>query len=265
MDGLNLNGIVLYPEAVAKANEDFRSLSSAYTTEKASRQETFEAALKRATRRANDAEHKLQDTSQNCADKIKSNDEAHTKIVEALRQEVTDLTISLTDSRESLKTASESAPLRATLLEKEAQLARHEQLCLQLTSEKEKLDESQARAALNANALKVQHEKQSKIVDQFINDWEEVTVKTLKRYATEMKEGNQIIKGLVIDDFEEWEKIKEVSDRLGKTVAAIAAAEIMDGVAGTTPTTTTTAAEATAVAVETAVADKPPLVKCDEA
>ena len=277
IDGLNLTGIVLYPEAVAKANEDFRNLSLAYTAEKASRQETFEAAVKRATRRANDAEHRLQDSSQSYADKIKANDEAHNKIVEALRQEVTALTVSLTASRESLKTASESLPLRAVLQEKEARLARHDQLCLQLSSEKEKLNQSQTRAALNASALEVRHEKLSKIIDKFLEGWEEVTMKIVKQFAMEMREESQAVKGLIEEDVREWKEIREMTDGLGNVVAAIAGTEKVNGVAEsttatalttaaepTTTTTTTTTTEGTAAAVvEVAVTDQQPLVKSD--
>ena len=46
-------GLLLYPDAVAKAEHDWKTMCTAYEFEKTS----HEAALKRSTSRANDAEH----------------------------------------------------------------------------------------------------------------------------------------------------------------------------------------------------------------
>ena len=88
LDGFKVPGLFLSPDVFAKAKEDWRNIYTAYEGEKASRKETFEAALKRATRRANDAEHKLQDASQMYADNLKAEKEAHVKALEAKAAEL---------------------------------------------------------------------------------------------------------------------------------------------------------------------------------
>ncbi len=62
---------------------DWKTMSTAYESEKGSRKETYEASLKRSTRRANDAEHKLQDANQQYANNLKAEKEAQAKALEA--------------------------------------------------------------------------------------------------------------------------------------------------------------------------------------
>lgn len=193
-DGLKLNGMIFYPDAIAKASENFRNMSFAYVAEKASRKETFEAALKRATRRANDADHKLQEASQDFADKIKAESEANTLSVETLTAENerlkadnAALLISEAASREALKTASESPSLRNSLLEKEAQLALFDQLRSQVNGEIEKLRSLHAAAVEKADIM---HNRQKRVrdsVDKFNEDLEDMGLKTIKRCGTDIQ------------------------------------------------------------------------------
>lgn len=193
-DGLKLNGMIFYPDALAKASENFRNMSLAYVAEKASRKETFEAALKRATRRANDADHKLQDVSQTYADKAKAQAEAHTKIVESFRAELQaikseneSLVVSEAASREALKTASESPSLRNSLLEKEEQLAMFEHFRTSINVEIEQLTSLHASAVAKANIAQDWQQKVSDSVNKFNNDLEDMGMKTIKRCGTEIQ------------------------------------------------------------------------------
>lgn len=247
IDNMNQNGMIFYPEAIAQAEENYRKFCLAYTAEKTSRQETYEAALKRATRRANDAERKLQDASQDYADKIKVNDEIHAKVVEALREEVANLTASLKSSNESLKTATESTSLRTALSEKEAQLARHDELQSQFVSKFESLSKSHIKATKTVSALKTQQEKASKFIDESFQDWGDVTFNKLQKFASDMKYDTHIMKGLVVEELEEWEKIGNITDWLMKAVAPATDAEKADAVAEKTTIALVTTATAMAM------------------
>lgn len=219
-DGLKLNGMIFYPDAIAKASENFRNMSLAYVAEKASRKETFEAALKRATRRANDADHKLQDVSQDFADKFKAESEANAKSLEALRAENeslkvenASLVISEAASREALKTASESPSLRNSLLEKEAQLALFDQLRSQVNGEVEKINSLHATATAKAETMRYWQKKVSDSVDKFNEDLEDMGMKTIKRCGTEIQ-GE--VRSMLASDGEVTASLREV----GKGITA---------------------------------------------
>ncbi|MCJ1468005.1 hypothetical protein MMC07_006631 [Pseudocyphellaria aurata] len=218
-DGLKLNGMIFYPDAIAKASENFRNMSIAYVAEKASRKETFEAALKRATRRANDADHKLQDASQEFADKLKAESEANDKTQETLRAENeslkaenASLVISEAASREALKTASHSPSLQNSLLEKEAQLALFDQLRSQVNGEIEKLTALHASAMEKSDAMHYWQKRVSDSVDKFNNDLEDMGMKTIKRCGTEIQ-GE--LRSMLASDVKATESLREV----GKGIA----------------------------------------------
>ncbi|MCJ1271820.1 hypothetical protein MMC22_011725 [Lobaria immixta] len=219
-DGLKLNGMIFYPDAIAKASENFRNMSLAYVAEKASRKETFEAALKRATRRANDADHKLQDVSQDFADKFKAETEANAKSLEVLRAENESLkaenqslVISEAASREALKTASESPSLRNSLLEKEAQLALSDQLRSQVHGEIEKIQALHASAVAKSDSMHYWQKRLSDSVNKFNEDLEDMGMKTIKRCGTEIQ-GE--LRSMLTADEQSTECLREV----GKGIAA---------------------------------------------
>lgn len=218
-DGLKLNGMIFYPDAIAKASENFRNMSIAYVAEKASRKETFEAALKRATRRANDADHRLQDASQDYADKLKAESEANAKTQEtllaeneSLKAENVSLVISEAASREALKTASTSPSLQNSLLEKEAQLALFDQLRSQVNGEIKKLTSLHASAMENSDAMHYWQKRVSDSVDKFNNDLEDMGMKTIKRCGTEIQ-GE--LRSMLASDVKVTESLREV----GKGIA----------------------------------------------
>ena len=219
-DGLKLDGMIFYPDAIAKASENFRNMSLAYVAEKASRKETFEAALKRATRRANDADHKLQDVSQDFADKFRAETEANAQSLEALRAEIeslkaenASLVIAEAASREALKTASDSASLRNFLLEKEAQLAVYENSRSQVFGEIEKLASLHASVIEKSESMHHWQEKLRASVDKFNEDLEDMGMKTIKRCGTEIQ-GE--LRSMLASD----ESVTESLGEVGKAIAA---------------------------------------------
>lgn len=72
----------------AKAGEAWKNMFAAYEADKSYRNETFGAALNEATHRAHEAEHKLQDVSQEYAESLKAEKEAHMKALEVKEKEV---------------------------------------------------------------------------------------------------------------------------------------------------------------------------------
>lgn len=220
-DGLKLNGMIFYPDALAKASENFRNMSLAYVAEKASRKETFEAALKRATRRANDADHKLQDASQSYADKAKVQAESHARILESLRVEIqaikaenAELVLSEAVSREALKTASESPSLRNSLLEKEEQLAIFDQFCTAINAEIEQLTSLHASAVAKAGIAYHWEQKVNNSVNTFNDELEDMGMKTIKRCGTDIQAE---VRSMVTSN----QKAKEELEKIGKAVEAL--------------------------------------------
>ena len=185
---LNMSGMIFYPDAIAQASENFRTLTRAVLNEQASRKDTFEAALRRANRRANDAEQKLQDMSQNYADKLKAKEEAYASAGDSLRVEIATLSASLTASRESFQALSESSSRRAVLDEKHAQIARLDKLLPPLTTVAAKLLDVRTQALSHVVAIVAQHEKLSNLIRQFLENIEEVSMKRLKGYGFEIQD-----------------------------------------------------------------------------
>ena len=220
-DGLKLNGMIFYPDALAKASENFRNMSLAYVAEKASRKETFEAALKRATRRANEADHKFQDASQQYADRAKVQAESHAKTLETLRAEIqtikaenAELVLSEAVSREALKTASESPSLRNSLLEKEEQLAMFDHFRTAINTEIEQLTSLHASATAKAAIAQHWQQEVSNRVNKFNDELEDMGMKTIKRCGTEIQTE---VQSMVMSN----QKAKEELEKIGKAVEAL--------------------------------------------
>lgn len=207
---LNMNGMIFYPDAIAQAAENFRTLSRTVLNEQASRKDTFEAALRRANRRANDAEHRLQDMSQGYADKLKAKEEAHATAFDSLQADIGTLTASLAASRESYHALSESSR-RAALDDKHAQIARLDELLPPLTAVATKLLDVRAQASSHVAAIVAQHEMLSNLIRQFLDNIEEVSMKRLKGYAFEIRDESQAMGERIREAKVSWEDVSELA------------------------------------------------------
>lgn len=203
---------MFYPETLAQASEDFRILSRAVLHEQASRKDTFEAALRRANRRANDAELKLGDMSQSYADKLKSKEEAHANTVESLRMENAALSASLTALRESFQTLSESSSRRAALDDKHAQLARLDELLPPLTTEAAKLLDVRTQASSHSAAIVAQHETLSNLIRQFLENFEEVSMKRLKGYGIDIQDESRAMGDRIREARVSWAQLSDSTE-----------------------------------------------------
>ena len=209
---LNMSGMIFYPDAIAQASENFRTLSRAVLNEQASRKDTFEAALRRANRRANEAERKLQDMSQSYADKLKAKEEAHAGAVESLRAENATLSASLTSLRESFQALSEASSRRAVLDEKHAQLARLDEILPPLTTEAAKLLDVRTQALSHTAAIGSQHERLSKLIGQFLENIEEVSMKRLKGYGIEIQDESRAMGERISEAKVGWEELSGLTE-----------------------------------------------------
>lgn len=205
-ESLKFESMILFPNDLAKARENFRIMSDDYAKEKVSRKETFEAALKRATRRANDADHKLQDVGQAFADKLKARTESHAEELEKLLQENqslksknTSLIILEAATREALKLATEAPSLRSALVEKEAQLALFDQTRVQMKAELVELASLHGCASAKYQAMQAQHQLLMNRIDQFNQDLDDKGMKTIVRCGIEIQEESQVL-GKTLND-----------------------------------------------------------------
>ena len=188
LEGFKLPGLFFHPDTITKAKEDWRNMASAYESEKASRKETFEAALKRATRRANEAEHKLQDASQEYADKLKLEKEVQGKVLEAIKKE-------LQDEKDRNKGSPNLDDMAAQLSEKEEQLKLYDALRSQINTQVEQLKALQVTALENSESVKDQHSVLTGCIDKFADeDWDELGVVrligTVKKFGREVRDSN---------------------------------------------------------------------------
>lgn len=141
-------GILFSPEDITEGIENFKTLSAAFNKERAAQKEAFEAGLRRATRRANEAENRLRDLTQRYATQTKAeaeaNAEKHRKELESVKSD---------HSSEGLKTALEA------------------------------FSSEHSSAVIKFEAVRNRHDDVSKSIAKFIEDMEDKTIKEIKLAA----------------------------------------------------------------------------------
>ena len=203
--------LILEPDILAMIHQRSQRILTANAAEKQSRQGNFEAALKRAIRRANEAEHRLQDASQDFAEKLKIKDDIHHQALEAIQQANTkaleglrvdnealrneNVTMTSSVTKDPLETTSEASSLRSALQQQEIQLAHYNHLKSALAAELQPflLLSSPQDSAPTApgTLLTTRHNELTTLIARQIDEFDEVSNKTLKRYAAEIQEANQ--------------------------------------------------------------------------
>lgn len=138
-------GILFSPEDVAEGIENFKNLSAAFNKEKTAQKEAFEAGLRRSTRRANEAENRLRDLTQQYATQTKVEAEAN---AEKLRKELAN--VKSDHCSEGLKTA-----LKA-------------------------FSSEHSSAVTKCEAVRNRHDDVSKSIAKFIEDIEDMTIQEIK-------------------------------------------------------------------------------------
>lgn len=138
-------GLLFSPEDIVKGIENFKNLSAAFNKENTAQKEAFEAGLRRATRRANEAENRLRDVTQQYATQTKAETEAN---AEKHRKELAN--VKSDHPSEGLKTA-----LKA-------------------------FSSEQVSAVTKCEAIRNRHDDVSRSIAKFIENMEEMTKKEIK-------------------------------------------------------------------------------------
>lgn len=138
-------GILFSPEDITEGIENFKTLSAAFNKERTAQKEAFEAGLRRATRRANEAENRLRDLTQRYATQTRVEAEAN---AEKLRKELAN--VKSDHSSEGLKTV------------------------LKVFSSEH------SSAVTKCEAVRNRHDDVSKSIAKFIEDMEDKTMKEIK-------------------------------------------------------------------------------------
>ncbi len=160
---------IFFPGDMEKGRENFQKATAAYEADMAAKKNAFEAAVKRATRRQNNAEEKLYLLSKDYAAKykvLKAKEEATATMNEALQQELED------NVRTVHSLQSENRTLRA-----QGALASKDQ---RLNAATRNIASAHATAAAKAELVQSRHEALVNLIDQFTADLDGMTIKQIK-------------------------------------------------------------------------------------
>lgn len=202
---------IMFPDVVfsmddlAKAQERAKELAAMYEAERTSRREAFEAAQKRATRRANDAELKVVQAGQEYAIKIKVEKAVIAKDFATMKEErdvATDKNANLIQElatckqefqalKEAASSSSADAKLRGQLATLESQLALYDQLRTSLASEAQKPREMSNRLKQESDEHNIQQSLLTSSINKLNDDFEDLSNKAIGNYAKEIKQRNE--------------------------------------------------------------------------
>lgn len=210
LDAFKVPFMVFHPDVIAKSQETWRTISTAYETEKSSRKESFEAALRRASLRANNAEQKVQAVSQTYADSLKMEKENCAKAIEIMRKE-------LEAGREKIKRAESVDSLRISVAEmtiqlsaKEQQLKLYDQLRTQINTQVEQLKALQFTALDKSEEVKNQHAILTASINNFNEqDLGDIGTKTIQRQRREIQVENETMVEMLGGQRSTWRQTSE--------------------------------------------------------
>ena len=220
--------LVFTPQAVAKAREDARELSTFYETNKIAVQEAHQANLKRYVQRATDAETQRNEAMTEYKMKLKFRDSAHTQELGALKDQIGEwkeqLQKACADAQvererqeqematlkaqfEALKTSSESdkqAKIGATsdtglhqqLERQEEQLKLYDQLRGYITTEVEKPLRLGMKMKSKGEEANESHNALTAMISKLNNDFEDLGSKAIVRMLKEILEANEALQGI---------------------------------------------------------------------
>lgn len=215
---------------LARAQERAKELAATYEVERTSRREAFDAAQKRATRRANDAELKLIQAGQEYAIKLKVEKAVIAKDFATIKEErdvATDKIANLTQElatckqefqalKEASSASSADAKLREQLSTQESQLALYDQLRTSLASEAQKPREMSNRLKHESNEHNIQQAALTGSINKLNDEFEDLSNKAIGKYAQEIKQRNE---DLVKQRTSELEALEQTMNALDAMLA----------------------------------------------
>lgn len=164
--------MVFTTEDICRGRENFHKAREAFLADVAATKDAFEAGLRRATRRQNEAEDKLRTVNQEYARNVKAykvKEEATTKVNEALQKEL-EVSVrsgkALQDENEALKTQN------SLVLDD-----------VRLQAAADKIAVIQGAALKQVEAVRHRHKRLLEYVDHFIQDLNPAAMKEMKRRA----------------------------------------------------------------------------------
>lgn len=172
-NGQMAEGIMVFnTEDISRARENFQKAREVYLADVAATKVSFEAGLKRATRRQNEAEEKLRTVNQENARNLKAykvKEEANAKVSEALQKE---LEVSVRSGK-------------ALQSENEALKAQNSQVLGdgRLKAVADKIAVVHGATMKQVEAVRHRHKRLLEYLDHFIQDLDPAVIKEIKRRA----------------------------------------------------------------------------------
>lgn len=172
-NGQTAEGILVFNnEDISRARNNFQKAREVYLADVAAKKDAFEAGLKRATRRQNEAEDKLRAVNQECARKIKAykvKEDANAKLSEALQKE---LEVSVRSSK-------------ALQSENEALKAQNRPVSgdVRLKAAADKIAVAHGATLKQIEAVRHRHKRLLEYLDHFIQDLDPTAMKEINRRA----------------------------------------------------------------------------------
>ena len=207
--------MVLLPEEIEKATHRASMMAISYEAERASRKEICEGAIKRANRRANEAESNFRNRSQTNTAKFKARDEAHAKEMDALRKEhQTEIEHLKASTLLRLEAKLQDAQVTA----QETHLKIYDQLCSHIHQEVTQLQELQKRTGDNLETVKADSQALGAAIERLNDDLDDVGMKTIKKYAEAIRDDYMAVEAKLRGTFEVCGETREAVETLFKKV-----------------------------------------------
>ena len=191
---------VFSTEEIVRGQERAKELAQIYQSEKAARREAFEAAQKRAFRRANEAEQKLIEAGQEYAMKLKvekavvakdmaqlktGNEEKQARIQE-LEKEVEAARIEARELKERPSAADDE--VRQRLLTQERQLKLYDQLRESMETEVQKPRGKRDQHVQSSLEYNAKYESLTALIDKLNVEFEDMSNKVIARCLKDLQE-----------------------------------------------------------------------------
>lgn len=173
INGQTAEGILVFTNKdICRGRENFQKARDAFLADLAATKDAFEAGLKRATRRQNEAEDKLRAVNQEYARNLKAykaKEEANTKLNEALQKE---LEVSV-GAGKALQSENEALKTQNSLVLGD----------VRLQAASNKIAVAHDAALKQVEAVRHRHKRLLDYVDHFIQDLNPAAMKEIKRRA----------------------------------------------------------------------------------
>ena len=216
--------MLFLPEDIARAKARFSSLTLAYEAEKAAQKEIYEAANKRYTRRANEAEYKILEISRENGSRQKIKDEEHAKEIASLKESlqaekdrIKVLTAEITEAKTSQATNNTNETVQSLQLQIAAlntDLKLYDNLRVSISTEVAKLQSLQAAASGKADQVKTQHTVLTASIAKLIElDLSDVGPRTIEKHRQDVKAQNEVLENGVEAVGEAWKGVADAVER----------------------------------------------------